>query len=170
MKEPGFHIFPLPPASKGAIGPGTTSRLRNGEAANSECRAEDEKSLAPCTNPRLPLFTLSVSWRKYAVLYILTSLRQAFCYLEPKVFLTDTAVRPGFQPGNPIPEPGSLTPFLPASLCLGLSWLWPHRPLSSSKPPCFYLPPNLCSSICLEESLLILQISAETSPPQGSPS
>lgn len=93
--------------------PGTTLRLRDGETANSECRAEDEKSPAPRKNPTLPLFTLSVLWRQYVMLYILTSLRQAFCYLEPKVFMTDTAVRPRIptrksdsraQEPNPVPS------------------------------------------------------------------
>lgn len=138
-KNQTLHIFPLSPASKGAIVPGTTLRQWSDQLGTQSGR---EKELSPLHQPQMPLFTLSVSWRQCTVLYLLTPLRQTFCYLEPKVFLTDTALRPGFQLGNLIWEPGSRTPFLPASLFLGLSSLWPHWPLSSSKPPCFYLPPE----------------------------
>lgn len=49
--------FPLPPASNEAIVPRTTLRLRNGEAADSECRAEDKKTWPPA--PTLDCFFLS---------------------------------------------------------------------------------------------------------------
>lgn len=65
-----------------------------------------------CTNPGLPI-----------VLDILTATRQALCYLEPKGL--DLGGQDS-NAGNLIPEPVTLILFLPVSLCLLLSFLWPH--------------------------------------------
>lgn len=39
--------------------------------------------------PGLPIFSLFVLWGQHIELYMLTLMRQAFCYSEPKIFLID---------------------------------------------------------------------------------
>lgn len=96
-----MHILPVPPASNrpSGLGPLETQKWQSNRLGIQSRRWSWtlDELIQPCANLGLPIFSRFVLWGQYIVLYMFISVRQTFCYLKPKMFLTDTAVRPGFE-------------------------------------------------------------------------